>query len=78
MVTFEQLVQRADAKLQADLGEDLTREVIECTVRAAIEGLGFHVNEATGEVCDPRPKPVNNYPYDQHGTRWAGSGRRRR
>lgn len=37
---------------------EVGRKLVERTVRAALHGLGFHVAEATGEVCDPRPQPV--------------------
>lgn len=83
MVTLKQLVERVDAKISADIGgianEDMTREIVECAVRATIAGLGFYIVEATGEVGDPRPAPVTTYPNNvQHqvGVRWRG-GRRR-
>lgn len=79
MVTLEQLVARVTSEIdRVTTDHEVFVGDIAAIVKLTIDGLGFHVNEATGEVCDPRPKPVINFPYDQHGTRWAGSGRRRR
>lgn len=61
MVTFDQLVNRAEATLAATLPRRVVQEIVSST----IVGLGFEVSETTGEVYDPAPKPVINYPTDR-------------
>lgn len=79
-VTFEQLVGRAREGLGPELEQALSlrddqlRAVLDRIVKATIAGLGFHVADTTGEVCDPRPK-APEFEYAQRGPRWPGSGR---
>jgi hypothetical protein len=79
MITFQQLVKQVSEKLEklddGTAGQMLSLELI---VAAAVGELGFHVNERTGEIVDPRPKPVNVFtPPRQQNVRWRG-GRRPR
>lgn len=71
MVTLEQLVIRVALALEADgfspFESDDREErdrIVKLLVRATIDGLGLVVAESNGEVYDPAPKPVVNYPYD--------------
>lgn len=75
MVTLEQLVTRAQDELGADFKNGLVdhvvnRETVEFIVKSAVHGLGFHISESTGEVCDPRPKPVVEFQYSRPRRRY--------
>lgn len=84
MVTLEQLVRRAQDELGTELTsalalrDDVLQAVIGRIVKSAIDGLGFNVSDVTGEVCDPRPKAVVNYPYDAVERNQVRRGRFRR
>lgn len=54
--TLEQLRERAHARVAEGKDADL--------VVATVHELGLCVNAVTGEVYDPAPAQVNNYPYD--------------
>lgn len=66
------------AKLQEHVRSKLNvserTAVVDDIVLATVLSLGLYVS-ASGEVCDPRPKPVVNFP-NQQNVRF--SGRRRR
>lgn len=49
------------------------RMLVERAIRAALHGMGFHVAQPSGEVCDPRPQPVAVFPPTTNA-RWSGSG----
>lgn len=76
MVTFDQLVALALDGNNRTGETEINRATVELVVRSTIDGLGFHISDKTGEVCDPRPRKVINYPYDQRNARWNGSGQR--
>ncbi len=61
MITISQLLTFVAEDVAATDGKLVGAE-LEPIVRATIKGLGFHVSTTTGEVCDPRPRPVVNFP----------------
>lgn len=73
MVTLEQVYERVLSVLR---GHDI--EAVKLAVRTTIVECGMCVNSTTGEVYDPAPKPVINYPNEQNGVRFSGQQRRRR
>lgn len=74
-VTFDQLVTRACETLQSEQYE-VDRDKVARVVRATLKGLDLCIAN-NGEVINPAPKPVINYPYDQNGVRYRGQRRRR-
>lgn len=72
-MTLEQLVKHVQSKLnESDDGSSAQLLNLETIVRATIDGLGFHISNS-GEVCDPRPQPVNVFtPPRQQNVRWRG------
>lgn len=84
MVTFEQLVGRAREGLGPELEQALSlrddqlRAVLDRIVKATIAGLGFHVADTTGEVCDPRPKEHVEFSYSRNPRYSGGPARKRR
>jgi hypothetical protein len=51
----------------------VARKLAERMILAALHGMGFHVAQPGGEVCDPRPQPVAVFPATTNA-RWSGSG----
>ena len=75
MITFEQLVDDIHAAHLAFGKTEVSKEDVGDIVRATVKGLGLCVHSSTGEVYDPAPKPVMNYP-EQNGVHYRGQRRR--
>lgn len=75
-VTIDQLLSRVAQDVATAAGQ-LVGSELEPIVRATIRNLGLYVNDFTGEVYDPAPKPVVNYP-EQRSVHYRGQPRRRR
>jgi len=74
-VTLDQLRARVRERVATAIGAWGPYE--DDIVLATALQLGLVVNERTGEVYDPAPKPVINYPTDSGRFHYRG-GRRRR
>lgn len=77
MVKLDKLVDNVHAAHLAFGKTEVSREDVHDIVSATITGLGLVVHELTGEVYEPAPRPVINYPNNQNGVRWSGQRRRR-
>lgn len=71
-ITFEKLVAVVRERAELDLspsvvrsGETVDQAIVERIVLYTVNGIGMHVS-TSGEVCDPRPKPVINYPEQRN------------
>lgn len=73
--TLEQFRERVRARLGTDAAAPWS-ERDEEVMLAAMHQLGWCVAN-NGEVYNPAPKPVINYPHDQTGFRYRGQARRR-
>lgn len=78
MVTLEQLVEDIHRAHLAFGKTEVSREDVADIVRATIKGVGFHINEKTGEVVDPRPPPNPLPPPRDTGMYYSDQRRRRR
>lgn len=76
MVTLDQLRERVRSRVHT--AAQPWGELEDDIVLATVLQLGLVVSDTTGEVYDPAPKPVINYPHDQNGVHYSGQVRRRR